>query len=46
MLLIERVVWNVGNNKKGNWEQATVALMLFRCNYAGTKIIIIIFIII
>ena len=43
MLLIKRSVWNVGNNKKKNsWEQATVGLMLFRCDYAGTTIIIII----
>ena len=41
MLLIERIVWNVGNNKKkGSWEQATVGLMLFRCDYAGTKILL------
>ena len=41
MLLIERTVWTVRNNKKkGSWEQATVWLMLFRCDYAGTKIII------
>ena len=40
MLLIERIVWNVGNNKKkGSWEQATVGLMLFRCDYAETTII-------
>ena len=39
MLLIERIVWNVGNNKKkGSWEQGTVGLMLFRFDYAGTKI--------
>ena len=43
MLLIKRSVWNVGNNKKkGSWEQVTVGLMLFRCDYAGTMIIIII----
>ena len=43
MPLIERIVWNVGNNKKkGSWEQATVGLMMLRCDYAGTKIIIII----
>ena len=42
MLLVERIVWNAGNNKKkGSWEQATVGLMLFRCDYAGTKSIII-----
>ena len=36
------MVWNVRNNKKkGSWEQGTVGLTLFRCNYAGTKIIII-----
>ena len=28
--------------KKGSWEQATVGLMLFHCDSAGTKIIIII----
>ena len=39
--LIKRTVWNVGNNKKkGSWEQATVGLMLFRWDYAGTKNII------
>ena len=38
-----KIVLNMGNNKKnGSWEQATVGLMLFRCDYAGTKIIIII----
>ena len=42
MLLIKRSVWNVENNKKkGSWEQATVGLMLFRCDYAETEIIII-----
>ena len=41
ILLIKRSVWNVGNNKKkGSWEQATVGLMLFRCDFAGTIIII------
>ena len=40
MLLIERIVWNVANNKKkGSYEQATVGLMLFRCDYAVTRII-------
>ena len=44
MLLIKISVWNVGNNKKkGSWKQATVGLMLFRCDYAETTIIIIIF---
>ena len=43
MLLINRSVWNVGNNEKeGSWKQATVGLMLFRCDYAETTIIIII----
>ena len=42
---MKRLVWNVGNNKKkGSWEQATVGLMLFRCDYAETTIIIIIII--
>ena len=42
MLLIKRSVWNLGNDKKkGSWEQATVGLMLFRCDYAGITIIII-----
>ena len=41
MLLMKRLVWNVGNNKKkGSWKQATVGLMLFRCDYAETTIII------
>ena len=45
MLLIKRTVWNVGNHtKKGSWEQATVGLMLFRCDYAGSTIIFIIII--
>ena len=46
MMLIKRTVWNVGNNnkRKGSWEQATVGLMLFRCDYAATNIIIIIII--
>ena len=42
---MKRSVWNVGNNKnkkKGSWKQATVGLMLFRCDYAETTIIIII----
>ena len=30
------------NKKKGSWKQATVGLMLFRCDYAETTIIIII----
>ena len=43
MMLIKRTVWNVENNKKkGSWEQATVGLMLFRCDHAETTIIIII----
>ena len=42
MLLMKRSVWNVGyNKKKGSWKQATVGLMLFRCDYAETTIIII-----
>ena len=32
------------NNNKGSWKQATVGLMLFRCDYAETTIIIIIII--
>ena len=33
MLLIKRLVWNVGNiKKKDSWEQAFVGLMLFRCD--------------
>ena len=40
---MKRSVWNVGNNKKkGSWKQATVGLILFRCDYAETTIIIII----
>ena len=38
MLLIQRTVWNVGNNrKKCSWEHDTVGLMLFRCDYAGEQ---------
>ena len=36
---MKRSVWNVGNNKKkGSWKQATIGLMLFRCDYAETTI--------
>ena len=43
---MKRSVWNVGNNKKKvSWKQATVGLILFRCDYAETTIIIIIIII-
>ena len=43
LLLMIRSVWNVRNNqKKGSWKQATLGLMLFRCDYAETTIIIII----
>ena len=40
---MKRSVSNVGNNKKKvSWKQASVGLMLFRCDHAETTIIIII----